>query len=185
MNVAIIPARGGSTRIPRKNIRDFLGRPMLHYAIEAARTSGIFEQIWVSTEDPQIARLAWELGARVHPRSAYLADDHIGTQDVMKNALEELWSTAHLRPERACCIYPCVPTLWPSDLQAARDMLTQERQYVIVPGMFYYGWTRAFLEDFPLDHPQVAEFEPNERWIDINTLEDWEKAEQIYRRYKQ
>ena len=84
MNVAIIPARGGSKRIPKKNIRDFLGKPMIAYSIHAAKESGLFQRIIVSTDSEEIAEIAREYGAEVpFLRPAELADDHAGTDAVI------------------------------------------------------------------------------------------------------
>ena len=105
--IAIIPARGGSRRIPRKNIRPFFGTPMIGYSILAARDSGLFHEIYVSTEDSEIARVAWQLRAKLHPRSPDLSEDAVGTQEVMRNALLELYPGEGTRPDFACCIYPC------------------------------------------------------------------------------
>ena len=113
MRVAIIPARGGSKRIPRKNIRSFAGKPMIAHAIAAAQTSGLFDRIVVSTDDEEIAAVARTWGAEApFRRPAALADDHTGTDAVMAHAvrwcLEAGWHV-----EVACCIYATVPLLQP------------------------------------------------------------------------
>ena len=110
-SIAVIPARGGSKRLPRKNIRAFAGRPMIHYAIDAARRSGLFQHIVVSTDDDEVAAVARQAGAEVpFMRPAELADDHTGTVPVIVHALHAClglgWPI-----EAACCIYPCVPLL--------------------------------------------------------------------------
>jgi len=125
VNIAIIPARGGSKRIPRKNIREFRGKPMLAWAIGIALESRLFEQVIVSTDDEYIAQIARASGA-VTPfiRPADLADDLTPTVPVIAHALEACqamgWDI-----EYACCIYPCVPFLKGSDLIDA-FMLIQE-----------------------------------------------------------
>ena len=121
--LAIIPARGGSKRIPRKNIRDFAGKPMIAYAIEAARDSKCFEHVIVSTEDAEIAAVSVACGAEVpFVRPADLADDHTPTVPVIAQSVEACralgWDVAY-----ACCIYPCVPIIDPFDLKSGFDQL--------------------------------------------------------------
>jgi pseudaminic acid cytidylyltransferase len=123
MNIAVIPARGGSKRIPRKNIKLFAGRPMIWYAISAARASGLFEHVIVSTDDVEIAAIADEGGAEVpFMRPAELADDHTGTAQVISDAIRRCealgWRATHI-----CCIYPCVPFLLPEDLRTGLQIL--------------------------------------------------------------
>lgn len=128
--VAIIPARGGSKRIPRKNIKRFRGLPMIGWAINAAKSSGVFDDIIVSTDDPEIADIAQQCGARVpFMRPLALADDNSPTLPVVKHALN-----AYDRepPEAACCLYPCTPALNPSDLVTARELLRDQAKATIV-----------------------------------------------------
>ena len=111
MNVAIIPARGGSRRIPRKNIRDFHGKPMISYAIKVAQESNIFDQIIVSTDDKEIATVSESCGAIVPwRRSTKLADEFPTTLDVMQEAARRLASEVAL-DTKICCIYPATPLL--------------------------------------------------------------------------
>ncbi|SFM98337.1 N-acylneuraminate cytidylyltransferase [Formivibrio citricus] len=109
MKVAIIPARGGSKRIPRKNIKPFLGKPMIAYSIGAAKESGVFDRIMVSTDDPEIAEVARAAGADVpFMRPEILSDDHAITVDVIRHAV--LWCLDNGIPvEYACCIYATAP----------------------------------------------------------------------------
>lgn len=190
--VAIIPARGGSTRIPRKNIRPFHGRPIIEYAIETAARSGLFERgIWVSTEDAEIAKIAWTAGAKVHPRQKALAENDVGTQDVVAAALRELWPVAgDMRPGLTCCIYPCSPLMTVEDLRAGLDAVVEgptPYAYSVGPdgqdaGQWYWGLTSAFLDHVPLDHPRTKHVRlPAARVCDINTFEDWERAGYLYR----
>lgn len=126
MYVAIIPARGGSKRIPGKNIRDFAGKPIIAYSIDTALKSGLFERIIVSTDSEQIAEVAISFGAEVpFRRSANISGDHIGTAEVVGDALE--WLMAHDSfPEYACCIYPTAPFLQSDCLQiACKEMLSK------------------------------------------------------------
>jgi CMP-N-acetylneuraminic acid synthetase len=109
INVAIIPARGGSKRIYKKNIREFCGKPIIAYSIEAAINSGMFDRVIVSTDDQNIADIAKEYGAETpFMRPMSLADDHTGTNDVVAhaiNALEQLGETLGY----VCCIYATAP----------------------------------------------------------------------------
>jgi N-acylneuraminate cytidylyltransferase len=110
-SIAIITARGGSKRIPRKNIKDFMGRPMLSYAIEAAKDSGVFSEIMVSTDDEEIAAVAKASGAAVpFLRSERTSDDYATTYDVLEEVICEYGKTGRFF-DSLCCIYPCVPFL--------------------------------------------------------------------------
>lgn len=143
MKIAIIPARGGSKRIPRKNIRKFHGLPILYYPIQAALDSGMFEDVYVSTEDKEIARLAMQYGAKVIQRPAELADDRTGTQAVMRHALRHLANGGELDPAAtACCIYPTAALLHPDDLIAAHRLLIER-------GTFYAFSVVRY--DFPIE----------------------------------
>lgn len=107
--LAIIPARGGSKRIPRKNIKDFLGEPIMSYSIKAALGSGMFDEVMVSTDDEEIAEVANQCGAQVpFLRSAVNADDHATTFDVIKEVLEEYGENGE-KFAQACCLYPTAP----------------------------------------------------------------------------
>src|SRR3990167_170334 len=122
--VAIIPARGGSRRIPGKNSRLFHGKPIIVYSIEAAISSGLFgDGVWVSTDSPEISKVAWEAGAKVHPRWAPFARNEVGTQEVMREVLRELFPGKATRPENACCIYATAPLMTCSDLRCGFGML--------------------------------------------------------------
>jgi len=119
LNIAVIPARGGSKRIPRKNIKSFGGKPMIAYAIEAAVSSALFEHVLVSTDDPEIQSIAIEWGAETpFTRPNTLADDQTPTVTVMAHAITECaalgWQFSNV-----CCIYPCVPFLEAKDLKNA------------------------------------------------------------------
>lgn len=121
--VAIIPARGGSKRIPRKNLREFLGRPMIAYPIALARGSGLFDRVVVSTDDDEIAALASEEGAEVpFRRPDDLANDHAGTRPVIEHAIRALEHDGD-PVALVCCLYPCTPLLEEGDLRAALAML--------------------------------------------------------------
>jgi pseudaminic acid cytidylyltransferase len=123
MRIAVIPARGGSKRIPRKNIRPFAGKPMIAYAIEAALRSGVCDEVIVSTDDMEIADVALTWGAKLpFMRPANLADDHTPTVRVIAHAIRAL-AERGWQLEDVCCIYPAVPLLRPTDLQQALAVL--------------------------------------------------------------
>ena len=121
--VAVIPARGGSKRIPRKNIRPFGGRPMLAWPLATALECGLFARVIVSTDNPELAQVARELGAEVpFTRPADLADDHSGTGAVMAHAARWLQDQGELPPV-LCCIYPTAPFLAGEDLKRGLELL--------------------------------------------------------------
>ena len=123
MSIAIIPARGGSKRIPRKNIKPFYGKPMIAWAIEAAKKSGLFDRIVVTTDDYEIASIAKEWGAEVpFLRPVDLADDHTPTVPVIAQAITAL-AEKGIFSDLVCCIYPCAPFLQASDLLAGLELL--------------------------------------------------------------
>ena len=117
MKVAIIPARGGSKRIPRKNIKNFCGKPIIAYSIEAAISSGCFDKVIVSTDDAEIASVAMKYGASVpFMRPENISDDYTGTNTVAKHAIEWLVEQNQI-VEYACCIYATAPFLKPGYIQ--------------------------------------------------------------------
>lgn len=143
MNVAIIPARGGSKRIPRKNIKEFCGKPMIAWSIEAAQKSGVFDRIIVSTDDKEIAEVARRYGAEVpFIRPANIADDFATTVDVIHHALVELSKIAFI--DSICCIYATAPFLQGLDLKNAYDKLKQNNcDYVFSATSFPFPIQRA------------------------------------------
>lgn len=123
MKLAVIPARGGSKRVPRKNIRPFCGRPMLAWSVAAAQASGCFDRIVVSTDDEEIARTASEAGAEVpFLRPAALSGDHVGTIAVIRHAIEALLP-APGHGDLVCCLYATAPFVQPDDLRASLTRL--------------------------------------------------------------
>jgi pseudaminic acid cytidylyltransferase len=143
--VAVIPARGGSKRIPRKNIRPFAGKPMIGYSIESAQRSGLFDRIVVSTDDAEICSVARELGAEVpFIRPDILADDHTGTTEVIAHAVQ--WLSEHGNSISAvCCIYPTAPFIQSVDLiEGLRLMQTGRWRYVFAATRFVAPVYRAF-----------------------------------------
>jgi pseudaminic acid cytidylyltransferase len=150
MKIAVIPARGGSKRIPRKNIKPFRGKPMIAWSIEAARDAGLFEHILVSTDDAEIADVARRHGAEVpFMRPAELSDDHAGTTEVIAHATR--WAQAQGWPVAAvCCIYATAPFVRPEDLRRGLQALERD------------GWAYAFTAtDYPA--PIFRSFKSDER----------------------
>lgn len=144
MNIAIIPARGGSKRIPRKNIKLFCGTPMIVWSIKTALASGCFDRIIVSTDDAEIAEVAQKAGAEVpFFRPAELADDYSSTQDVIVHVLSEL-ETQGVMPLLVCCLYPTAPMVQATDLQAGLAMMQQgDLHYALSVTSFPYPIQRA------------------------------------------
>lgn len=181
MNVAIIPARGGSKRVPRKNIRLFAGKPMLCYPIETAKASNLFHLIVVSTDDDEIEDTAIAMGAIVIRRAK--DDGTKGTQEIARDVLKNL-PAAHF----ACVIYPCSPLLLVDDLvRGMRRMQFHDYAMSVGPdgkdaGCFYWGHANAFRQEMPLDDDEYTTKValPAARVCDINTPEDWARAERLY-----
>lgn len=146
MKLAVIPARGGSKRIPRKNIKPFAGRPMIAYAIDAARACGLFDHIVVSTDDDEIAAVARSLGAEVpFMREAGLSDDHAGTVPVIAAAIRAC-AALGWHADQVCCIYPGVPLLQAGDLVQAHALLGQA-DYAFAVAPFPAAVQRAMRRD--------------------------------------
>jgi len=224
VKIAVIPARGGSKRIPRKNIRMFCGKPIIAYSISAAQQTGLFDQVVVSTDDEEIASVAREFGATtpfVRPKE--LADDFTGTNAVVKHAVA--WFNAQSNDVvHACCLYATAPLLqarfitegyealsrsnaafafsvtsYAFPIQRALRVTPEGRVDAIYPehrmtrsqdlehayhdaGQFYWGTARAFLEDLPVFAPHsIGVILPRHLVQDIDTLEDWDQAELMYR----
>lgn len=190
--IAIIPARGGSRRIPRKNIRMFHGKPIIAYSIEAARESGVFDKIVVSTDDREIVDVAIQYGAdHIHFRDEASSKDEVGTQEVARIVLN-----GYPHADYACMIYPCAPMLSPDALRTAKDTLittTNNVDYVVPvgnwlqdPGQFYFGRASAFQVGVPLLGLGTRLLPINPKTdCDINTMEDWERAERMYTELKE
>jgi pseudaminic acid cytidylyltransferase len=227
VRLAIIPARGGSKRIPRKNIRAFEGRPIIDYSIAASRASGLFDRIVVSTDDAEIAEVARRSGADVpFVRPAALADDHAATVPVVRHAID--WCAEHGTPaDEVCCVYATAPFVTAAELRAAHELLSAGIDFVFTAARFHFPPQRGLLVDAnglvrPLlpeaiakrsqDLPPVLHdagqfywgtaaawqrhelifcararaYElPAERVQDIDTADDWARAEGLYRRWKE
>jgi len=222
--VAIIPARGGSKRIPRKNVKEFCGKPMIAWSIEAAKASGCFDRIIVSTDDSEIAEVAKAWGASVpFMRPENLSDDHTGTLPVIRHAVD--WLSKHEAPvDFACCIYATAPFVTAEDLLRGWELIRQEacgyafsvtsyafpiqrairitdsgRVAMFHPehfntrsqdleeawhdaGQFYWGTAQAWLEERAIfGEDSVPVKLPRHRVQDIDTPEDWTRAEWLFR----
>ncbi len=224
MNLAVIPARGGSKRIPRKNIKEFCGKPIIAWSIEAARESGCFDRVIVSTDDSEIAEVARQWGAEVpFMRPAELSDDYTGTIEVIAHAINWINKNS-IKPEYVCCIYATAPFVRIRDLQAGLNILEEGKwDYVfsatkfpstifrsfqqtlnggvemLFPdhyskrsqdfpevlhdaGQFYWGrsgaWINSSTKIFSLTSTVL--YIPPWRVQDIDTEEDWCRAELIY-----
>lgn len=223
MKLAVIPARGGSKRIPRKNVKDFFGQPMIAWSIAAARDSGCFDRIVVSTDDTEIAAVARAHGAETpFVRPPELADDHTPTIPVIAHAIQ-WYLDQGAAVDAACCIYATAPFVRAEDLRAGLAALTAEdcayvfsatsfpfpiqrairinaqgRAEMFNPehfatrsqdleeafhdaGQFYWGRPEAWLQGLPIFSPQSIPLRlPRSRVQDIDTLEDWARAEQLF-----
>ncbi|MEZ9778842.1 pseudaminic acid cytidylyltransferase [Vibrio sp. 10N.261.54.A5] len=179
MKIAIIPARGGSKRIPRKNIKDFHGKPMIAYSIEAALTSGCFDKVIVSTDDAEIAEVARAYGADTpFLRPVNISDDYATTMDVMEHAiqwcLKEGWEL-----EAVCCLYATAPFVRASDLQKGHDLLNNsDAEYVFSATSFPFPIQRAIKLD---NSGSVSMFSPENELVRSQDLEEaYHDAGQFY-----
>lgn len=145
-SIAIITARGGSKRIPRKNIKEFCGKPILAYSIEAAKDSGLFDRVMVSTEDEEIAEMAGRYGAEVpFFRSESTSGDFATTNDVLLEVLAEYEKRGE-RFELACCIYPTAPFVTAGKLKyAVGKLLASDADTLIPVVQFSYPPQRAMI----------------------------------------
>ncbi len=144
--VAIITARGGSKRIPKKNIKEFCGKPIIAYSIRAALDSGIFDEVMVSTDSEEIAEIARAYGAKVpFMRSAKTSDDFATTADVLMEVLERYQEMGRTFDVMSC-IYPTAPFVTPQKLQSAYDTLTKEKAVMAMPVVaFSYPPQRSYV----------------------------------------
>jgi N-acylneuraminate cytidylyltransferase len=223
MNLCVIPARGGSKRIPCKNIRPFAGKPIIAWSIGVALDSKLFDRVIVSTDDEQIAEVSRRYGAETpFMRPTALADDFTGTNAVVKHAIN-WFSEAGTPVEYACCIYATAPfvqarylregfkkltassrsfafsvtsyafpiqralritadrgveAMWPDNiLKRSQDL---EEAYHDA-GQFYWGRAEAFLDDRVVySKASVPVLLPRELVQDIDTPEDWRRAELMF-----
>ena len=135
--IAIIPARGGSKRIPGKNIKEFLGRPIIAYSIETALSSGLFDEVMVSTDDPEIAEISVRYGASVpFMRSAEASDDFATTAAVISEVLQ-MYSTKGRQFDLGCCLYPTAPLTSKETLESAHKLLASHDFDTVFPVVKY------------------------------------------------
>ena len=224
MKVAVIPARGGSKRIPRKNIKEFCGKPMIAYSIEAALQSGCFDKIIVSTDDSEIAQVAKSYGAEVpFIRPKELSNDYTGTIPVIRHAIEWLVEQG-VDTNLVCCLYATAPFVTAEYLQQGLQQLEDnnaayaftvtsyafpiQRAIKLNPelgvemfdannfntrsqdleeawhdaGQFYWGRVDAWLtEKIIFGAESTPVILPRHRVQDIDTPEDWERAEWLFK----
>ena len=224
MKVAIIPARGGSKRIPRKNVKDFCGKPMIAYSIEAAIESGCFDRVIVSTDDTEIAEVAQAYNAEVpFIRPEELSNDHAGTIPVIQHAVNWLIEQGEA-PEFVCCLYATAPFITPEAIKQGLQQLEDtnaayafsatsyafpiQRAFKIKPslgvemfepeqfntrsqdlgeayhdaGQFYWGTKEAWLKEKVIfGSESTPVILPRHRVQDIDTPEDWEQAEWLFK----
>lgn len=224
MKIAVIPARGGSKRIPRKNIREFCGKPMIAWPIIAAKATGLFDRVIVSTDDSEIADAARDWGAEIpFVRPAELSDDYTGTTEVIAHATR--WFSDQGVPLSAvCCIYATAPLIQADDLargwhalqsgnwayafsvaefspsiyRAFRqcpdggvemvfpEYFTTRSQDLPVTfhdaGQFYWGQPSAWTGGTRIfDRQSIPVLIPRWRVQDIDSMDDWIRAEMIFK----
>ncbi len=145
-NIAIIPARRGSKRIPRKNIKDFLGKPIIAYSIEAAIRSGLFSEVMVSTNCGGIAQIAEKFGAVVpFYRSDKNSSDESTTVDALSEVLDRYKNSFQQEFDFACCIYPAAPMILPEHLANGLKLMQEDKYKTVFPVTeFSYPIRRAF-----------------------------------------
>lgn len=180
MRLAVIPARGGSKRIPRKNIKTFHGKPMIAWSIQAALGSGCFDEVWVSTDDAEIAQVAQEYGAKVpFLRPEELSNDFATTADVMQHAVNFFENENEIRPDYVCCLYATAPFVIQQDLRNGLSLIQAERvDYVFSATTFPFPIQRAIKLT---EQGHVEMFSPeyfNTRSQDLE--EAWHDAGQFY-----
>ena len=136
-NVCIIPARGGSKRIPRKNIKPFLGKPIIAYSIQAALETELFDEVMVSTDDPEIAEIARQYGASVpFMRSEKNSDDFATTYDVIEEVVEN-YQKQGIEFDTLCCVYSCAPFVTKETLTLAFRELNDKQFDSVFPVLVY------------------------------------------------
>lgn len=180
MQLAVIPARGGSKRIPRKNIKEFHGQPMIAWSIQAALNSGCIDEVWVSTDDEEIAAIAQNYGAKIpFIRPANLSDDFATTADVMQHAVQAYQTQYHQLPDYVCCLYATAPFVQQQDLLKGFELIqTKSLDYVFSATSYPFPIQRAIKLD---KDGAVNMFSPehfNTRSQDLE--EAWHDAGQFY-----
>jgi pseudaminic acid cytidylyltransferase len=137
-NIAIIPARGGSKRIPHKNIKDFCGKPIIVYSIQVALRSGLFDEVMVSTDDEEIAKIATEYGAKIpFMRSKMNSDDHATTMDVIQEVLTDYKEKQNREFQFACCIYATAPLIQIGHLYTGFSLMVRQGFSSVFPVVLF------------------------------------------------
>jgi pseudaminic acid cytidylyltransferase len=171
-NLAIIPARSRSKRIPRKNIKNFLGKPIIAYSIEIALSSGLFDEVMVSTDDEEIATVAVKYGATVpFMRSKLNADDYATTMDVINEVLKNYIKKQKKHFQFTCCIYPAAPLITISHLQEGFSKLINNNFTSVFPvvAFSYPVWRGLAIDDNGTTSMIWPEF-MNSRSQDLQTV---------------
>jgi len=178
--IAIIPARGGSKRIPRKNVRPFCGKPMIAWPIEAVFAAGVFDAVVVSTDDEEIAAVAKSLGAEVpFVRPAELCDDHAATMPVIAHAIR-WWEEHRDALEYCCCVYATAPFLQPDYLRKGLGILREKPEAEFAFSVTSYAFP-VFRALQITDSGRVKMFWPeNELKRSQDLPEAWHDAGQFY-----
>lgn len=169
-SLAIITARGGSKRIPKKNIKEFCGKPIIQYSIEAAMESGVFDEIMVSTDDEEIKKVSEACGGNVpFLRSQETANDMAMTHEVILEVLEE-YKKRGQEFDYVCCIYPTAPFITPAKLRESMEKLTQTGAEGVIPVVPYsFPPQRCFV----LREGRVQFKWPENRLVRSQDLEKW------------
>ena len=222
-NLAVIPARGGSKRVPKKNIRPFFGEPMIGRAIKLAQQTKLFDSIIVSTDCEETAAVARSYGASIpFMRPASLSDDFVGTAPVISHAIS-LLETNNQTFDYVCCLYPCCPLLLPEDLIQGHDEIIKTDASFLYPiveyahpiqrsfridgsrlissvfpeheqsrtqdlektyhdaGQFYWGSAQSWVKNNRIFSNSIGILMPAWRVADIDTEEDWKRAEALFK----
>lgn len=171
MLIAIIPARGGSKRIPKKNIKDFCGKPMIAWTIEAAKKSNLFDHIVVSTDDDEIAEISKKYGAAIpFLRPKNLSDDLTATVPVISHAVD-FFTKLGWDINYACCIYPCSPFLLQEDLKKSLEIIKSKKADFIYPVTEYAHPIQRALKN--TDNGKMKFFYPD---YELTRTQDLEKS---------
>ena len=225
-NLAIVPVRTGSKRIPNKNTRDFFGKPLFTYTMDCALNSGVFDDIVLTTEADSVIKCAKKYGySDTIKRPASLAEDHISLEPVCEHVLAEL-KKDNRTYDKFCLLYPTVPTRTTADIIGSYKMLDESvesvwsvtdfnitpfwalsvddegcmkptfgsyyglqsqdlpPQPVVDAGSIYWYWTESFLKHrkFLLEKTRAYHIE-RKRSVDLDTFEDWDEMEEVYKKY--